>query len=88
MKKFFSLMLVLALVVVALGSAANTQAEDKVTLLIESWRNDDLAIWEDVIIPAFNAHHPEIEVIFAPTDPREYNAALNAKNEQERRRRT
>ena len=81
MKKFFSLMLVLALVVVALGSAANTQAEDKVTLLIESWRNDDLAIWEDVIIPAFNAHHPEIEVIFAPTDPREYNAALNAKLE-------
>ena len=26
-----------------------------VTLTIESWRNDDLAIWQDTIIPAFEA---------------------------------
>ncbi len=52
---------------------------EKVTLTIESWRNDDLAIWQDVLIPAFNAHHPDIEVVFAPTAPAEYNSVLNTK---------
>ena len=53
-------------------------AED-VTLTIESWRNDDLTIWQDTIIPAFEAANPGIKVVFAPTAPAEYNAALNAK---------
>ncbi|MEZ5888372.1 MAG: ABC transporter substrate-binding protein [Paracoccaceae bacterium] len=59
-----------------LGGAAS--AED-VTLTIESWRNDDLTIWQDKIIPAFEAAHPGIKVTFAPTAPAEYNAALNSK---------
>ena len=59
-----------------LGGAAS--AED-VTLTIESWRNDDLTIWQDKIIPAFEASHPGIKVTFAPTAPAEYNAALNSK---------
>ncbi|TXH95356.1 MAG: carbohydrate ABC transporter substrate-binding protein [Pseudorhodobacter sp.] len=59
-----------------LGSAA--WAED-VTLTIESWRNDDLAIWQEQIIPAFEAANPGIKVVFAPTAPAEYNAALNSK---------
>jgi len=50
-------------------------------LIIESWRNDDLVIWQDQIIPAFNARHPDIEVVFSPSAPAEYNAALNAKLE-------
>lgn len=49
------------------------------TLTIESWRNDDLTIWQDTIIPAFNAQHPEINVVFAPSAPAEYNAVLNSK---------
>ncbi len=53
-------------------------AED-VTLTIESWRNDDLTIWQDKLIPAFEAAHPGIKVVFAPTAPAEYNAALNSK---------
>jgi len=53
-------------------------AED-VTLTIESWRNDDLAIWQDKLIPAFEAAHPGIKVTFAPSAPAEYNAALNSK---------
>ncbi|HQY42984.1 MAG TPA: ABC transporter substrate-binding protein [Paracoccaceae bacterium] len=53
-------------------------AED-VTLTIESWRNDDLAIWQDKIIPAFEAANPGIKVVFAPSAPAEYNAALNSK---------
>lgn len=50
-------------------------------LTIESWRNDDLTIWQDQIIPAFQAQHPDIKVTFAPTAPAEYNAALNSKLE-------
>jgi len=50
-----------------------------VTLNIESWRNDDLQIWQEQIIPAFEAKHPGIKVTFSPSAPTEYNAALNAK---------
>jgi raffinose/stachyose/melibiose transport system substrate-binding protein len=48
-------------------------------LTIESWRTDDLAIWQDEIIPAFNAKYPDITVTFAPTKPDEYNGVLNTK---------
>ncbi|MEN8233926.1 MAG: ABC transporter substrate-binding protein [Actinomycetota bacterium] len=61
-----------------------TEAPDSgevVDLVIESWRNDDLAIWQDTIIPAFEAANPNIKVTFAPTAPAEYNAALRAKLE-------
>ncbi|WP_455918797.1 ABC transporter substrate-binding protein [Ensifer canadensis] len=61
-----------------LGSAGLAHAED-VTLTIESWRNDDLAIWQEKLIPAFEAKNPGIKVKFAPMAPTEYNAALNAK---------
>ena len=60
------------------GVAGMASAED-VTLTIESWRNDDLSIWKDKLIPAFEAKNPGIKVVFAPTAPTEYNAALNAK---------
>jgi raffinose/stachyose/melibiose transport system substrate-binding protein len=49
------------------------------TITIESWRTDDLSIWQDKIIPAFEKSHPGIKVTFAPTPPTEYNAALNSK---------
>ena len=58
--------------------AGAAQAQD-VTLTIESWRNDDLTIWQDTIIPAFEATHPGIKVVFAPSAPAEYNAVLNSK---------
>ncbi len=58
--------------------ATSAWAED-VTLTIESWRNDDLTIWQDKIIPAFEAGHPGIKVQFTPSAPAEYNAALNSK---------
>jgi raffinose/stachyose/melibiose transport system substrate-binding protein len=54
-------------------------AQAQTTLTIESWRNDDLAIWQDTIIPAFEAENPDIKVVFAPSAPAEYNAALNSK---------
>jgi raffinose/stachyose/melibiose transport system substrate-binding protein len=52
---------------------------EEVTLTIESWRNDDLAIWEDTIIPAFEAQYPNINVVFSPSPPAEYNGVLNTK---------
>ncbi|WOS62926.1 ABC transporter substrate-binding protein [Sinorhizobium fredii] len=61
-----------------LGSAGLAHAED-VTLTIESWRNDDLAIWQEKLIPAFEAKNPGIKVVFSPSAPTEYNSALNAK---------
>ncbi|MEM7445019.1 MAG: ABC transporter substrate-binding protein [Pseudomonadota bacterium] len=66
---------------IALGLFAGPASAQDVTLTIESWRNDDLGIWRDVIIPAFEAQHPNIAVEFAPTAPTEYNAALNARLE-------
>ncbi|WP_127599734.1 ABC transporter substrate-binding protein [Nitratireductor alexandrii] len=61
-----------------LGLAGQAQAQDT-TLTIESWRNDDLAIWQEKLIPAFEAKNPGIKVVFSPSAPTEYNAALNAK---------
>ena len=59
--------------------AVASYASADTTLTIESWRGDDLAIWQEKIIPAFEAKNPGIKVTFAPTAPTEYNAALNAK---------
>ncbi len=56
-------------------SAASAQA---VTLTIESWR-EDAKIWNEVIIPAFNAKHPDTKVIFSPTPATEYNDTLQKK---------
>ncbi|KKX31582.1 ABC transporter substrate-binding protein [Rhizobium sp. LC145] len=61
-----------------LAPAGMAYAQD-VTLTIESWRNDDLPIWQEKIIPAFEAKNPGIKIAFSPTAPTEYNAALNAK---------
>ncbi len=58
---------------------AGTAMAQDVTLTIESWRNDDLAIWQDQIIPAFEAENPGIKVKFTPSAPAEYNAVLNSK---------
>lgn len=75
MKKFLLVLFMLS-ILLSVGVAV---AQGPVTLTIESWRNDDLTIWQDVIIPAFEAQYPNIKVVFAPTAPTEYNAALNAK---------
>ena len=54
-------------------------AQNKVKLTIESWRNDDLKIWQETILPAFMKKYPNIEVVFAPSAPTEYNAVLDTK---------
>ncbi|MCT7377095.1 ABC transporter substrate-binding protein [Chelativorans salis] len=76
--KFASLTTLLMGSTVLVGSVAVASAQD-VTLTIESWRNDDLAIWQEQLIPAFEEANPGINVVFSPSAPTEYNAALNAK---------
>ena len=74
-KKLMKLMLFAS---TAMVTATFAQAAD-VTLTIESWRNDDLTIWQDKLIPAFEAANPGIKVKFTPSAPAEYNAVLNSK---------
>lgn len=63
-----------ALIVVA--AAGSAQAG---TLTIESWRVDDKALWENILIPAFQKKNPGIQVKFAPTAPTEYDSSLTAR---------
>ena len=65
-------------VVLALAalSPIGTAAQEPVELVIDSWRNDDTIIWEDTIIPAFEAQHPEISVTFRGHNPPDYNGAI------------
>ena len=46
------------------------------SLVIESWRTDDKALWENVLIPAFNKTHPDITVSFKGTNSTDYDAAM------------
>ena len=46
---------------------------------IESWRAEDQKIWDELILPVFEAQNPNIDVQFKPTTATEYNAALNAR---------
>ena len=45
-------------------------------LVIESWRIDDKALWEQKIIPAFEAAHPGIQVKFNGVQNVEYMPTL------------
>jgi len=68
------------LVALALAVMACKAVAAQVTLRIESWRYDDLPVWRDTLIPAFEKTHPEIHVVFSPTTPMgEYNARVEAK---------
>lgn len=94
---FLTLILALAMILSACQTAATPAPEEAapaeseaqapaaeaevVTLTIDSWRNDDLTIWQDSIIPAFEAKYPNIKVVFAPSPPAEYNGVLNTKLE-------
>ncbi len=50
-----------------MGSASMACADTELT--IESWRSDDLSIWQDQIIPAFEKANPGIKITFSPTAP-------------------
>ncbi len=66
---------VLTLSAVAASMAASFAAQAG-NITIESWRTDDKDLWEEVLIPAFNKSHPDVKVVFAPTNPPDYNGAI------------
>jgi raffinose/stachyose/melibiose transport system substrate-binding protein len=66
-------------IAIAVPALSGTSTRAATTLTIESWRNDDLAIWQDKIIPAFEKSHPDIKLKFTPMAPTEYNAALRSR---------
>ena len=72
---------ILAMAALIAATALSGGALAQTTITIESWRNDDANIWNEQIIPAFEAEHPDINVEFNPTAPTEYNAALNSRLE-------
>jgi raffinose/stachyose/melibiose transport system substrate-binding protein len=51
---------------------------DTTKLVLGSWRTEDIAMWEDEILPAFHEANPSIEVEFAATDTNDYNAAIQS----------
>ncbi|MDE0280663.1 MAG: ABC transporter substrate-binding protein [Gammaproteobacteria bacterium] len=51
------------------------------TLVVESWRDDDRTVWEEMIVPAFETAHPGIRLEFRPTAPADYDASLAARLE-------
>ena len=57
-------------------TAPATAGGAPVTLTIESWRSDDKALWESKIIPAYEATHPNITLVFAPVLSTEYDNTL------------
>jgi raffinose/stachyose/melibiose transport system substrate-binding protein len=62
------------------SNAAGSTEGGEVTITIESWRTDDTAIWENIILPAFNAEYAgQIKAVYAPTNPDDYNSVLNSK---------
>ncbi len=48
-------------------------------LTLESWRNDDRALWENTLIPAFNRKYPGIEIRYQASMPTEYDAQLTTR---------
>ena len=72
-------LLMAAVIALPMGSAL--AQDEMVTLIIESWRVDDADEWNDVILPAFEAHYPNIDVDFQPTINTEYSPTLGTKIE-------
>jgi raffinose/stachyose/melibiose transport system substrate-binding protein len=78
-RKLIAAGIAVGLVAAACGDdddAGGGDTGEAVTLVVESWRADDAAVWEDTIIPAFEESHEGIRLEFQPTAPTEYNAAL------------
>ena len=64
-----------------LGSTllAGGAAAQDVNLTIESWRNDDLTIWQETDHPRLRGGAPGHQAELRPRAPAEYNAVLNSK---------
>ena len=96
MSKYIGVLLLIAALVVSACAApvaapqAGTQrprsreaaapSGEKVSLVMGSWRTDDVKQME-AIIAKFNETYPDIEIKFDPTNPPDYNATLRTQLE-------
>jgi len=60
----------------AIPPTATMRPQDKVTLIVGSWRQEDRVLWEDNIVPVFEAAYPTIRMLFQPTPNTYYAASL------------
>ena len=74
------LLIVASLLLVALSRSRHLAFSQAKTIGTKA-ASDDLTIWQDVIIPAFNAQYPDIEVVFSPSPPADYNGLLGSRLE-------
>lgn len=58
---------------------SGTAVAEVTVISIESWRVEDQKLWDELILPVFEAQYPNIDVKFNPTSPTEHDAALNAR---------
>src|SRR4026209_1185994 len=58
--------------------AISVPAFAQTTLTLGSWRTEDLAVWQDQILPVFNAAHSDIKVEFSPINTNEDNASIQS----------
>ena len=76
---------VMAVAAVGLGLAGCASGSgddaDGVTIVLGTWRTEDAVMWEEDIIPAFEASHPGITVEYAPVDTNDYNATIQSQVE-------
>ncbi len=80
MKKVLTILLAAAIIFSfsAFGSQPALAADD-IELTIDSWRTDDIAAWQDIVIPAFEASHPNIKVTFNAINNAEYTTVLTTR---------
>lgn len=70
-----------ALASVALALTSGAAYSETTSLKLGSWRAEDIAVWQDKIIPVFEAKHPDIKVEFSAINTNEYNAAIQSQVE-------
>lgn len=70
-----------ALASIALALTSGAAYSETTNLKLGSWRAEDIAVWQDKIIPVFEAKYPDIKVEFSAINTNEYNAAIQSQVE-------
>lgn len=74
-RRALALLVPAALLALPLGAAAQ---DGQTTVTLASWRSEDATQWNEVIIPAFEAAHPDINIEFVPVRPQDYASIVGS----------
>jgi len=79
MQDWFYLRLIIIISSLVVLLSPSLSARQKASLSIESWRSDDINIWEKIILPKFHQRYADkhIKVQFKPTEAMSYNQNLS-----------